>query len=113
MDLRPAKYDIQVWRNDTLSLNFALSVDNVPIDLTNATIRMQVRPTFGSNTLSLALTEGNGITVSGTNNNVIELRKNIAIEAGDYVYDIEAAFDNGYVKTYVQGVFQVSEDSTK
>lgn len=113
MDLRPANFPIKLWRGDTLALNFELKIDNVPIDLNTATIRMQIRPDYGSNTLTLGLTEVDGLTVSGTDHNVIELRKLINIAAGNYVYDIEAAFADGTVKTYVKGDFIVSEDSTK
>lgn len=113
MDLRPAKHDIKTWRNDTLAINFELSIDGAPIDLSGATIRMQVRPDYGSNTLTLAFTEGSGITVSGANNNMIEVKKLINIASGNYVYDLEAQFANTDVKTYVKGNFTVSEDSTK
>lgn len=113
MDLRPAKHDLKVWRNDTLAINYELSIDGQPIDLSGATIRMQVRPDYGSNTLSLAFTEGNGITVTGTDHNVIEVKKLINIASGSYVYDLESQFSNGDVKTYVKGAFIVSEDATK
>lgn len=113
MDLRPANLPLKVWRNDTLALNFELKVEDEPIDLSSATIRMQIRPDYGSNTLTLSLTEGNGITVTGTSNNMVALNKVITIASGEYVYDLEAAFANGDVKTYVKGEFIVSEDSTK
>lgn len=113
MDLRPSNVPIKVWRNDTLALNFELSADGVPIDLSNANVRLQIRPDYGSNTLTLALTEADGLTVSGTNHNVIELRKNITIASGQYVYDLEAVFTDGTTKTYVKGDLIVSEDSTK
>lgn len=113
MDLRPAKHDIKVWRNDTLSINFELSIDGVPINLGGATVRMQIRPNYGSNTLTLAFTEGDGITVSGTTNNIIQIKKIISIASGNYVYDLESQFSNGDVKTYIRGNFIVSEDATK
>lgn len=113
MDLRPAKHDIKMWRNDTLAINFELSIDDVPINLGGATVRMHVRPSYGSNTLTLAFTEGNGITVTGASNSVIEVKKLITIAAGNYVYDLESQFSNGDVKTYIKGNFIVQEDITK
>lgn len=113
MDLRPASVPIKVWRNDTLALNFELSADENPIDLSGAAIRMHIRPEYGSATLTLSLTETDGLTVSGANHNVIELRKNITIASGQYVYDLEAVFTDGTTKTYVKGDLIVSEDSTK
>lgn len=113
MDLRPAKHDIKTWRNDTLAINYELSIDGQPIDLSGATVRMQVRPDYGSNTLSLAFTEGDGITVTGTSHNMIEIKKLVTIASGQYVYDLEVQYSNGDVKTYVKGNFIIQEDSTK
>lgn len=113
MDFRPASFSIKTWRGDTLSLIFDLKADEVPIDLTTATLRMQIRPDYGSNTLSLALSESDGLTVTGTDNNQVQLRKAITIPSGDYVYDLEAVFSDGTIKTYVKGDFIVSEDATK
>lgn len=113
MDLRPAKHDIKVWRNDTLAINFELSIDGAPIDLSGATIRMQVRPEVGSNTVTLALTEGDGITVTGSSHNMVEVKKLITTAAGSYVYDLESQFSNGDVKTYVKGNFVISQDITQ
>lgn len=113
MDLRPSLHTIRVWRNDTLGINFTLDISGVPINLGSSTVRMQIRPDYGSNTLSLSLTEGNGITVTGTNNDTIEVKKLITLAAGSYVYDLEVQSSDGTVKTYVNGDFIVSEDATK
>lgn len=113
MDFRPATFNIKTWRGDTLSLTFDLKADDVPIDLTTATLRMQIRPTYGSNTLTLGLTEADGLTIGGIDNNQVEVRKTISIASGDYIYDLEAVFSDGTVKTYIKGDFIVSEDSTK
>lgn len=113
MDLRPVKFDIKCWKNDTLSLSYEMKVNDVPLDLSGATVRLQVRPTAGSNTLTLSITNGNGINITGTDHNIIAISKLITIASGDYVYDLEVAFANGEVKTYVHGSFKVSEDVTK
>lgn len=113
MDLRPSLHTIRVWRNDTLAINFVLDIDGAPIDLSGCTVRMHVRPDYGSNTLSLGLTEGNGITVSGTSHNTIEVYKQITLSSGTYVYDLEVQSADGGVKTYVNGDFIISEDATK
>lgn len=113
MDLRPTLYTIRVWRNDTLAINFTLDLDGSPIDLSGCTVRMQIRPDYGSNTLSLSLTEGDGITVTGTDHNNIEVIKKITLTAGTYVYDLEVESSDGSVKTYVRGDFIISEDATK
>lgn len=107
------KFDIKCYKNDTLSLNFEMKVNDVPLDLTGSTIRLQVRPSAGSNTLTLSLTAGNGINITGTDSNIVTINKLITIAAGDYVYDLEIQFANGEVKTYVQGAFKVTEDITK
>lgn len=112
-DFRPADYPIKVWRNDTLPIVFEIKVGDTPVDLSGADVRMQVRPSAGSPTLLVNLSEGSGITVQGANNNQINIRSVITIAAGEYYYDLQALFADGTVKTYVTGVFTVYEDVTK
>jgi hypothetical protein len=113
MDLRPVNFPIKCWRNDTLTLNFEMKVNDVPLDLSGATVRMQIRPSYGSNTLTLSIAEGTGITVTGDDDNIVSISKLITITAGEYVYDLEIQYASGEVKTYVQGAFSVHEDVTK
>jgi hypothetical protein len=113
-DFRPAQYNIQLWRNDSWVQTFAITADNVAVNLTGSTITIQVRKTANATAIDLSLsTGGNGITISGVGNNQIVLNKVVNIAAGNYLYDMNVTFPSGVVKTYVWGTFLVQEDITK
>ncbi len=113
-DFRPAQYNIQIWRNDSWMQTFAITADNVAVNLTGSTIEIQVRKTANASVADLTLkTGGNGITISGASNNQIVLNKVVNIAAGNYLYDMNVTFPSGLVKTYVWGTFLVQEDITK
>lgn len=113
-DLRPAQYNIKIWRNDTWSQTFAILADTTPVDLTGCTIVIQVRQTPSSATVDLTLSTANSsISIGGLNRNQITLNKKVDVAAGSYVYDMNVTFPSGEVKTYIWGNFIVQEDITK
>lgn len=112
-DFRPASLDIQMWKNDTWQQVFSLTANNSAINLSAATVTIQVRTTATSPTAALTLTEGAGITVGGSLNNQITLKKIVDISAGVYVWDLQVLYGDGTVKTYLEGSFEVYEDVTK
>lgn len=109
----PGYYNIRAYRNDTLQRTFTIvDANDNPISLANADVKMQIRKQPDSAVL-MELTEGNGLTVSGGGNNVINLSKVIDIdECGNYMYDLQATFTSGVVSTYVAGSFNVIKDIT-
>lgn len=113
-DLRPAQYNIKIWRNDTWSQVFAILADTTPVNLSGSTILVQVRPTPSSTSVLLTLSTANStISIGGANTNQITLNKIVDVAAGSYVYDMNVTFPSGEVKTYIWGNFIVQEDITK
>ena len=113
-DLRPAQYNVKIWRNDSWSQVFSILADTTPVDLSGSTILIQVRPTPTSATISLTLsTADSSISIGGANRNQITLNKKVDVTAGSYVYDMNVTFPSGEVKTYIWGNFIVYEDITK
>jgi hypothetical protein len=113
-DLRPAQYNVQIWRNDTWAQVFAITANNVAVDLSGSTITIQVRKTANASIIDLSLsTVDSTITIGGVSNNQITLNKKVTIAAGSYLYDMNVAFPSGEVKTYIWGTFFVQEDITK
>lgn len=109
----PGIYNIIAYRNDTLILSFTL-LDNSgqPIDLSNAEVKMQVR-TKPDGEVLWNLTEGDGITVGGVGNNVVNISRICDISGcGAFYYDLQVT-DAGIVSTYVKGAFIVQKDITK
>jgi hypothetical protein len=113
-DLRPAQYNVKIWRNDTWSQVFSILADTTPVDLSGSTILIQVRPSANSTTIALALTTADSsILIGGVDNNQITLNKKADVAAGSYVYDMNVTFPTGEVKTYIWGNFIVQEDISK
>jgi hypothetical protein len=113
-DLRPAQYNVKIWRNDSWSQVFSILADTTPVDLSGSTILIQVRPTPTSTTISLTLsTADSSISIGGANRNQITLNKKVDVTAGSYVYDMNVTFPSGEVKTYIWGNFIVQEDISK
>jgi hypothetical protein len=113
-DLRPAQYNVKIWRNDSWSQVFAILADTTPVDLSGSTILIQVRPTPSSTTISMTLSSANSsISIGGVSRNQITLNKKVDVAAGSYVYDMNVTFPSGEVKTYLWGNFIISEDISK
>ena len=113
-DLRPAQYNVKIWRNDSWAQVFAILADTTPIDLSGSTILIQVRPTPSSTEVALTLsTTDSSIGIGGVDSNQITLNKIVDIAAGNYVYDMNVTFPSGEVKTYLWGNFIVTEDISK
>ena len=111
-DFRPGKLDIQIWRNDTWQQVFTLLADTTPINLSSATVYIQVRKGCAG-TLALSLTNSSGVTIGGVSNNQITVNKLVDIAKGNYVWDMQVTFTSGVVKTYLEGDFIVYDDVTK
>jgi hypothetical protein len=112
-DLRPAQYNVQLWRNDTWAQTFAITANDVAVDLSGSTILIQVRTKPTSTDVVLSLVTGTSITIGGVGKNEITLNKIVNIAAGNYVYDMNVTFPSGLVKTYIWGTFLVQEDITR
>lgn len=113
-DLRPAQYNVKIWRGDSWTQTFAILADTTPVDLSGCTILVQVRPTPSSSTVALELTTADStIGIGGVDYNQITLNKIVNVAAGAYVYDMNVTFPSGEVKTYLWGNFIVQEDVSK
>ena len=112
----PGTYNITIKRNDTLSKVFTFLDDQPtpqPINLSLGVITMEVRKKYDQPVL-FTLTEGDGITVSGPDFNVVTLSKVVNIATpGTYKYDLQIVFSSGVVTTYLEGNFIVEPDITK
>jgi hypothetical protein len=112
-DLRPAQYNVQIWRNDSWAQTFSITSNDVAVDLSGCTILIQVRTKPTSTDVVLSLATGSSITIGGVGKNEITLNKVVDIAAGNYVYDMNVTFPSGLVKTYIYGSFLVQEDITR
>ena len=107
--------NFQHIKSDTFeAVNFEINVDTIPVDLTDTTIRMQLRKEYGGVVgLSLTSVANAGITITDAVNGLFRINQQIInIPAFNYIYDIEFDFD-GVVKTYISGNFLILNDVTR
>lgn len=103
-------------RGDTFDeVLFELKKDGIAINLTSATIRMQLRKAPGGAIfLSLTSAGSAGITITDATAGKFKINSTIInLEATVYLYDIEITFASGEVRTWVSGQFTVLNDITR
>lgn len=118
--MRPYKRKIEIWQGKTKVIVIRVRVDanGAPMDLTDFSARMQVRPDYTSETVTLDLTSevDGGIQVSEAEGKVtitITADQAAEIAAGNYKYDLEIYNDSGYVFCPIYGIFKVHPEVTK
>jgi hypothetical protein len=85
---------------------------NVPIDLTGASIKMQLAKVNCSPSLELS-TDNGLITITDAVNGVFTLNQfDMNVKAGTYNYDMQFTFVGGTIQTYLYGTWIVTEDVT-
>lgn len=112
-------YDIEVTRGDTWNGIATTIVRNgVPLDLTNATIKMQLRKSAGECNYSLEFSS------LSTTENVISIVEPLSgrftvepqvinITPRTYVYDCEIKLADQTIITVLRGEFSITQDITR
>lgn len=103
-------------KGDTFDkVDFALIRNTLPLDLTNCTVRMQIKKECnGISILSFTTVESAGLTIIDAVGGLFKINKQIInIPEFNYIYDIEITFSNGDVKTWISGDFFVTCDVTR
>lgn len=105
----PANRNFCITQNDLWAFNILIrdKATKDPLNLTGATIRMQLRTSASSDTVAFEFTNGSGVTVPTPTNGRAEFSKIAAIAVpADYVYDLEVDFGSGPT-TYIEGRVKV------
>ena len=108
----PATYNIKLTKGNTWQSVFTIFKDSVPVNLSGAEVRIQIRRKATSTTAEVTITEADGITVGGVSSNQVTVSKRVNIAAGDYVWDM-LIIDSGVYKTYIGGKFEMVEEVTE
>jgi hypothetical protein len=109
-------YNFKHKRGDTFkAVNFQYKLNGTPIDLTAATVRMQLRKECGGLiALNLTSIANDGITITNAASGMFKINKQIInIAEYDYLYDIQITFANNTVESYLDGVFTITCDITR
>jgi len=106
-------YNINVKQGDTWNgRQIVISKNGAPLDLTGATITLQVRLTRLT-TPVLTLATPTQITIDAPLLGAFTVQPVIVdAAAGAYQYDIQIVWLSGVVKTYIGGQFTIYEDTT-
>jgi len=112
----PGKYNIVCPQGSTFNQQLTWTIDDVPVDLTYYTARMQVREKHISNIYNLNLTTENGGIVLGGDEGTIFITVSAIdtaeIIAKEYVYDLELD-SGGEVTRLIEGKFIVTPEVTR
>lgn len=95
---------------------FQLNINDAAVNLTGATIRMQLRKNYSDTAAALSLTSvaSAGITITNAAAGQFKINTQIIdIPVYNYVYDIQITLSSGVVKTYVQGGFNITNEVTR
>jgi hypothetical protein len=112
----PGKYNMVCPQGSTFNKQLTYSINDVPVNLTGYTARMQVREKHTSTTAQLALNTENGGVILGGSLGTITININAsstsALVAKDYVYDLEIV-SAGTVTRIIEGKFIVTPEVTR
>jgi len=111
------KYDIPKHRRgDTWpGINsITIATNGVPVNLTNATIKIDFRRDIDTPVaLTLSTTNGDIVITQPLQGTFSILPKLIEIPFGTYMYDLQVTFANGVVTTYMEGSWEILADITE
>lgn len=96
---------------------FQVKINDVVVDLTGATIKMQLRKNYDDTVAALSLTSVSsaGITITDAETGQFKINKQIIdIEVYNYVYDIQITLADGTVKSsWISGGFNITNEVTR
>jgi hypothetical protein len=103
LDFKPHK------SGDTFSgRQISIQVGSYSANFTNATIKADFRQDSPEGEVALSLSVGSGITIINANTGTFQFDAQIIdLTAGLYFYDVEITFQDGRVKTYIEGTWLI------
>lgn len=112
----PGILNLTFPQGGTWKLDLTYNQNDVPVNLTSFSARMQARTSYDSTATVLNLTNGTGITLGGTAGTIavqVAATTSAAIGAAQYVYDLEIESAGGEVTRVVEGTLLVTPEVTR
>jgi hypothetical protein len=103
-------------QGSTFRRTLTYSLDNVPIDLSGYSSRLQVRQAYYSEDPIISLVSGSGITVGGSAGTIdilISASVTSNFPTGTHVYDLEIVSPSNVVDRLIEGTFNVTPEVTR
>ena len=115
--VREMEYQLEIQQGDTFAEQLDLrGADGLPIDLTGATARMQLRPYPSSPTVVIELSTVNGrlsIQPAGVIIMMLTASDTALLQPGAGVYDMKLTYANGIVDTIIEGRYVIDPQVTR
>jgi hypothetical protein len=103
-------------QGSTFRRTLTYTLDNLPIDLSGYSSRLQVRQAYYSEDPIISLVSGSGITVGGSAGTIDILISSSAtsqLPPGTHVYDLEIVSPSNIVDRLIEGTFNVTPEVTR
>jgi hypothetical protein len=114
--MTPGKVNFLCPQGSTFNRRLTYKIDDVPVNLSGYSSRLQVRETHYAEETIVALTSGSGITLGGSAGTIdllISASTTAAFNAGNFVYDLEIQSTNGTIDRLIEGSFIVTPEVTR
>jgi len=114
--MTPGRLNFTCPQGSTFRRTLTYKIDNVAVNLTGYSGRLQVRETHDSPDFIVSLTNGNGITMGGSAGTIdILIADSVTANfiIGDHVYDLEIESSGGITDRLIEGRFNVTPEVTR
>lgn len=114
--MTPGRYNFTCPQGSTFQSTITYKVDDVPVNLSGYSSRLQVRETHESTDLVVSLVSGNGLTMGGSAGTIgilISAADTANFITGDHVYDLEIVSPSNIVNRLIEGRFNVTPEVTR
>jgi hypothetical protein len=112
-----AEYDIIVKQGSTFKRDIIYKNNGTPVDLTDYSARMQIRPSLDSLVLICNLSsDDDGITIDAENGKIsllIQAIETASFSALSGFYDLEIESEDGEVTRLLQGAYTLDREITR
>jgi hypothetical protein len=108
--------DFTIEQGATFNLLMTWKIDDVAVNLTGYTARLQARVDVEDTETVLSLTTGSGITLGGALGTISidqSATQTAVLPTGEFVYDLELQSGGGVVTRLVQGQLTISAEVTR
>jgi len=109
-------YDFTIEQGATFNLLMTWKIDNIAVNLSGYTARLQARIDVDEVDTILSLTTGSGITLGGAAGTITldqSASQTAVLPKGEYVYDLELQSSSGVVTRLLQGELNISAEVTR
>jgi Na+/serine symporter len=103
-------------QGSTFRRTLTYTLDNLPVNLSGYSSRLQVRQAYYSDDPIISLASGSGITIGGSAGTIdilISASATSQFPPGNHVYDLEIISPSNIVDRLIEGTFNVTPEVTR